>query len=1088
MVRRKNTKTASQETANKQHLMELYDSSEVGMIATMKNGKIGIITEKFLSPGGMPQFWVHEAGHGLVPYCMELIAKVEKKPTAVVLFSGGGGVEAGLMDAGIEPLLAVEYNPDKPDLSEAMSDAHEANFPQCRVIRRTVQELAAEDFPGFPQEPDILWASPMCSNFSAAKKGGTEQDDDVAAAKAVVAAIKKIKPKHFVLENVPAYQKSQSWKQIGFVVPSLGYNLKSTIVDMSDYGVPQARKRFIAWASRDAQPPLELPEKSAKISWYEAIKDLIPSLPDSELLKGQRRSVDKFLENNASEPLLIDRVGVRSRYAAIPSFKPANTILRSHFTDHRNNSRSKFADIWLPDSVSGSDVGASGQVKQVTIECVRRLQSFSDWYEFPEEVGVAGSILGYSVPPKFVELFLKPIGQITPTLTNSNHTAELDESGEIVQEMGCENAMPTIEYQKKELKDWADKVGELVRRIGEWGDDVKESGLSISFGKTYPQLLKGKSVTRRVWKDSHALKFIKIFEEGARFQALDKDKRYGGKQVGWLTLTEKPYQEKLADMPMADLIKEGFPELTLAEFIEHYFDGDDQKVVWVIRFKFEPIESEQKSQDCKSNHALSVQTSSKTDEHYSPDEVKEAAMPAAVREATIATLGTIDLDPCSNSHTAPNIPAANHYTIEDDGLSKSWAIGEGRIYLNPPYSATASWVDKLLEEYLAGGVKEAVVLVKSATDTKWYQKLDQFPKCLWNGRLKFKGNSSSAPFASSVFYLGENFEKFQKAFSKHGRVHGVPQIPQITKSKSQFSFLKSQLLTPTALPIAQIRRDGGTQPREKLDMAHVATLKEAIEEGAELDPADVFYDGENDWLADGFHRCKAYEELGIEDIQVIIHQGTRRDAVLYAAAANADHKAAKPRSRADKRRAVMMLLRDQEWSSWSNYQIARQCKVSEATVRNIRKSLTAKIRSEDKPKTRTYTTKHGTTAAMQVGSIGKGKQETGNGEQETENGETSGLPLADVENSQPLPANNSNGTLPEGNDHSNNGNRHHTSVPKSPPVEDYIIGFTSNIDQMSVEQLVEVRDRIEQRLANLQCPTIPKNGKSTSDLVLVGKN
>lgn len=129
----------------------------------------------------------------------------------------------------------------------------------------------------------------------------------------------------------------------------------------------------------------------------------------------------------------------------------------------------------------------------------------------------------------------------------------------------------------------------------------------------------------------------------------------------------------------------------------------------------------------------------------------------------------------------------------------------------------------------------------------------------------------------------------------------------------------------SALSIAEIRRDGGTQPREKLDLAHVAVLKEAIEDGAELDPVVVFYDGESYWLADGFHRCKASQDAGLEDIQCIIHQGTRRDAILYSVGANAEHKAAKPRSRADKRRAVTMLLNDPEWSKWSDREIARQC-------------------------------------------------------------------------------------------------------------------------------------------------------------------
>ena len=71
---------------------------------------------------------------------LDLITTVENKPDAVVLFAGGGGVECGMIDAGIEPVLAVEYDPGKPELSKAITDSHEANFPRCKVLRRTVSD------------------------------------------------------------------------------------------------------------------------------------------------------------------------------------------------------------------------------------------------------------------------------------------------------------------------------------------------------------------------------------------------------------------------------------------------------------------------------------------------------------------------------------------------------------------------------------------------------------------------------------------------------------------------------------------------------------------------------------------------------------------------------------------------------------------------------------------------------------------------------------------------------------------------------------------------------------------------------------
>lgn len=67
----------------------------------------------------------------------------------------------------------------------------------------------------------------------------------------------------------------------------------------------------------------------------------------------------------------------------------------------------------------------------------------------------------------------------------------------------------------------------------------------------------------------------------------------------------------------------------------------------------------------------------------------------------------------------------------------------------------------------------------------------------------------------------------------------------------------------------------------------------------------------------------------------------------------------------------MALLNDDEWSQWSDREIARRCAVSDYLVRDIRKSLTAISRSDEGEQPRIYTTKHGTTATMNTANIGK---------------------------------------------------------------------------------------------------------------------
>lgn len=171
------------------------------------------------------------------------------------------------------------------------------------------------------------------------------------------------------------------------------------------------------------------------------------------------------------------------------------------------------------------------------------------------------------------------------------------------------------------------------------------------------------------------------------------------------------------------------------------------------------------------------------------------------------------------------------------------------------------------------------------------------------------------------------------------------------------------------LRLAQIRTDGGTQPRMSLNEATVADYQEALIEGAKMPPVTVFHDGVDYWLADGFHRFFAHKNIGALDIQAEVRQGTKRDAILHSVGANASH--GLRRTNEDKRKAVTTLLEDAEWGKWSDNQIAKACGVSHPFVGQIRRSLET-ITSEP----RTYTTKHGTEAVMNTTNIGKKKKVT----------------------------------------------------------------------------------------------------------------
>jgi len=133
-----------------------------------------------------------------------------------------------------------------------------------------------------------------------------------------------------------------------------------------------------------------------------------------------------------------------------------------------------------------------------------------------------------------------------------------------------------------------------------------------------------------------------------------------------------------------------------------------------------------------------------------------------------ASLGGIDLDPCSNSHGSPAVPAAHHFVEADDGLAKEWF---GTVYMNPPYGrGIDEWVQKLDAAYQAGRVTQAVALLPARVDTRWFRILRDYAVCFINGRLRFSG-ADPAPFPSAAFYLGTNEEAFAREFGAIGDLY-----------------------------------------------------------------------------------------------------------------------------------------------------------------------------------------------------------------------------------------------------------------------------------------------------------------------------
>ncbi len=134
------------------------------------------------------------------------------------------------------------------------------------------------------------------------------------------------------------------------------------------------------------------------------------------------------------------------------------------------------------------------------------------------------------------------------------------------------------------------------------------------------------------------------------------------------------------------------------------------------------------------------------------------------------------------------------------------------------------------------------------------------------------------------------------------------------------------------MPLSAIRADERAQPRVGVDGDRVAEYVADMKRRDTFPPLVVFEDpaGGFFWLADGFHRYRAAENLDRKKIKCDVRKGGLREAILYSCRANATH--GLRRTNEDKRAAVAKLLDDEEWGKWNDSEIARRCDVGAKPV------------------------------------------------------------------------------------------------------------------------------------------------------------
>ncbi|GBE91777.1 DNA cytosine methyltransferase [Nostoc cycadae] len=181
----------------------------------------------------------------------------KRRPIAVDLFAGAGGMSLGFEQAGFDVLAAVEIDP-------IHCATHEFNFPSCTVLCKSVEDTTGEEIRqrakiGDREIDAVICGSP-CQGFSLMGKRVFD-DPRNSLVFHFHRLVLELQPKYFVMENVRGItvgEHKQILKSLISEFQSHGYQVEENyqVLNAAHYGVPQSRERlFLLGARQDVKLP-----------------------------------------------------------------------------------------------------------------------------------------------------------------------------------------------------------------------------------------------------------------------------------------------------------------------------------------------------------------------------------------------------------------------------------------------------------------------------------------------------------------------------------------------------------------------------------------------------------------------------------------------------------------------------------------------------------------------------------------------------------------------------------------------------------------------------------------------------------------
>lgn len=182
------------------------------------------------------------------------------------IFCGGGGSSCGAQRAGAEIVCGIDF-------CETATATYADNFPKARIITDRLENINPRSLRGSIGQIDLLLASPECTNHTCAKGSAPRSEASRATAMHVVDYARAFKPRWLVLENVVHMKPWSRYKELKESLQLLGYQLSEQILDASDYGVAQTRRRLFLVGDLERKPKLVSKRRPGRRASVKSILD-----------------------------------------------------------------------------------------------------------------------------------------------------------------------------------------------------------------------------------------------------------------------------------------------------------------------------------------------------------------------------------------------------------------------------------------------------------------------------------------------------------------------------------------------------------------------------------------------------------------------------------------------------------------------------------------------------------------------------------------------------------------------------------------------------------------------------------------------